>query len=46
MSQPVAAGSQRVPAERLTDWATRALQAVDMPADDAALLADFGNACP
>jgi len=39
MSQPVAPGSQRVPAERLTDWATHLLQAVDMPADDAALLA-------
>jgi ureidoglycolate dehydrogenase (NAD+) len=39
MSQPIAAGSQRVAAERLADWATRALQAVDMPAEDAALLA-------
>ena len=39
MSQPVAAGSQRVPAEHLAEWATRLLQAVDMPADDAALLA-------
>jgi ureidoglycolate dehydrogenase (NAD+) len=38
MSQPIAAGSQRVAAERLADWATRALQAVDMPAQDAALL--------
>ena len=39
MTQPVMAGSQRVPAEHLTEWAARALQAVDMPADDATLLA-------
>jgi ureidoglycolate dehydrogenase (NAD+) len=39
MSQPVAAGSLHVPAERLIDWASRALQAVDMPAEDAAQLA-------
>jgi ureidoglycolate dehydrogenase (NAD+) len=39
MSQPVMAGSQPVPAERLTAWATGALQAVGMPTEDAALLA-------
>lgn len=39
MSQPVASGSQLVPAETLRQWAARCLQVVDMPADDAALLA-------
>lgn len=39
MSHPVAAGAVRLPAERLTAWATHSLQAVGMPPDDAALLA-------
>ena len=41
MTQPVMAGSQRVPAEHLTEWAARALQAVDMPADDAGFEAEL-----
>jgi ureidoglycolate dehydrogenase (NAD+) len=39
MSHPIAAGSQRVPVDTLTRWATYALKAVDMPQEDAVLLA-------
>ncbi|MEK8051277.1 Ldh family oxidoreductase [Ideonella sp. DXS22W] len=40
MSHPIAAGSVPVPHDTLRTWATACLQAVDMPADDAAELAD------
>lgn len=39
MTQPVAAGARAVPAESLAAWAVRCLEALDMPAADAVLLA-------
>lgn len=40
MTQPVAAGSTAVPAPALARWAADCLQALDMPAGDAGLVAD------
>jgi ureidoglycolate dehydrogenase (NAD+) len=39
MTTPIAAGSVSVPADTLREWGRGCLQAVDMPADDATLLA-------